>query len=290
MASVAQVLANRSNAQKSTGPRTPEGKALVAQNAVKHGLLAQRGVVKGEDPGEFALYREGMLEDLEPAGSVETILAERVVHLAWRLRRAERLEGAAWDVLEAQRVAKMKDQPGESDIPDEEEAVLARMVVQDFGKHKLLDQLLGYERRIENSLYRTMNELRKERILREVERSEYRLQAGQESVASAVPTPPSPPDEKVCGAHPTGETPNGVTTNGAEAEGYSCETKPIGVSSCEDRGSCDATVEEIGRGRPSYEETPNGVTTNGAQGEGQSCETKPNEVASEKAQVTSQPG
>ena len=150
-------------------------------------------VVKGEDPGEFALYREGMLEDLDPVGSVEAILAERVVNLAWRLRRAERLEGAAWDVLEAQHATKSAASArakggtrAEGQAQDDEEALLARMIVEDFGDSKLLDQLLGYERRIENSLYRTMNELRKERILREVERSEYRLQAGQESVASAV--------------------------------------------------------------------------------------------------------
>ena len=55
MTTEAQVLANRSNAQKSTGPRTPEGKAAVAQNAVQHGLLAQEVVIKGEDPQEFAL-------------------------------------------------------------------------------------------------------------------------------------------------------------------------------------------------------------------------------------------
>ena len=41
MASVAQTIANRLNARKSTGPRTPEGKAVVSQNAVKHGLLAR---------------------------------------------------------------------------------------------------------------------------------------------------------------------------------------------------------------------------------------------------------
>jgi hypothetical protein len=41
MATDAQVAANRLNAQESTGPRTTEGKAVVAQNAVKHGLLAR---------------------------------------------------------------------------------------------------------------------------------------------------------------------------------------------------------------------------------------------------------
>ena len=47
MASEAQIQANRANAQKSTGPRTAEGKATVAQNAVKHGLRAEQMVIKG---------------------------------------------------------------------------------------------------------------------------------------------------------------------------------------------------------------------------------------------------
>ena len=49
MATEAQVAANRLNAQKSSGPRTAEGKAVVAQNAVKHGLLAREGVLRGKD-------------------------------------------------------------------------------------------------------------------------------------------------------------------------------------------------------------------------------------------------
>ena len=51
MASDAQIEANRANAQKSTGPRTAEGKAKVAPNAIKHGLLAEQVVVKDEAPG-----------------------------------------------------------------------------------------------------------------------------------------------------------------------------------------------------------------------------------------------
>ena len=54
MTTEAQIEANRANAQKSTGPRTPEGKATVAQNAVKHGLLARTAVLHGEDWEEHA--------------------------------------------------------------------------------------------------------------------------------------------------------------------------------------------------------------------------------------------
>ena len=53
MTTQAQTAANRINSQKSTGPRTAEGKAVVSQNAVKHGLLAREAVIRGEDPGEF---------------------------------------------------------------------------------------------------------------------------------------------------------------------------------------------------------------------------------------------
>ncbi|MBN2128115.1 MAG: hypothetical protein JW741_01410, partial [Sedimentisphaerales bacterium] len=90
MVTEAQMAANRLNAQKSTGPRTAEGKAKVAQNAVKHGLLARDAVIRGEDPDEFALFRDEMLDELAPVGALESMLAGRIVGLAWRLRRAER--------------------------------------------------------------------------------------------------------------------------------------------------------------------------------------------------------
>ena len=100
MTSTAQVNANRANAQKSTGPRTAQGKAVAAQNAVRHGLLAKEVVIKGEDPGEFEFYREQMLAELAPAGQMESMLAQRIVGLSWRLRRAERLQTAAFDKVE----------------------------------------------------------------------------------------------------------------------------------------------------------------------------------------------
>jgi hypothetical protein len=170
MASVAQIQANRSNAQKSTGPRTAEGKAAASRNAVKHGLLAEQVVIHGEDPAEFDLYREGMLTELAPEGVVEAMLAERAVSLAWRLRRAERLQSAVFATVYRENANDvvlwpkhgLPIQPG----PDEDEVILGQVVMTDFARAQVLDRLLVHERRIESSLYRTMAELRREREAR----------------------------------------------------------------------------------------------------------------------------
>jgi hypothetical protein len=53
MATKAQIRANRRNAQKSTGPRTPQGKAVVSQNAIKHGLFARQDVISSESQADF---------------------------------------------------------------------------------------------------------------------------------------------------------------------------------------------------------------------------------------------
>ncbi len=87
MAAVAQVEANRANAQKSTGPRTPAGKAQVAQNALKHGLFARETVIRGEDQDEFEMFRENLLSQLIPGSPLEEILGERIVDLTWHAGR-----------------------------------------------------------------------------------------------------------------------------------------------------------------------------------------------------------
>jgi hypothetical protein len=49
MTSDKKAQTNRQNALKSTGPKTPEGKASVRHNALKHGLLAQEVLLPEED-------------------------------------------------------------------------------------------------------------------------------------------------------------------------------------------------------------------------------------------------
>jgi len=84
MSSESQILANRLNARKSTGPKTPQGKALVAQNALKHGLSARRDVITAESQADFDLHRDTLLAELDPQTPMESFLADRIVSLSWK--------------------------------------------------------------------------------------------------------------------------------------------------------------------------------------------------------------
>ena len=90
----ARAAASRRNGAKSCGPKTPAGKARSAQNALKHGLRAQKFVVLGdEDPQAFAALEAALIEELAPAGALQGLLAARIARAAWRLERADRIEG-----------------------------------------------------------------------------------------------------------------------------------------------------------------------------------------------------
>jgi len=101
MVTEAQILANRRNAQKSTGPRTIEGKAAVSQNAVQHGFSARQDVISSESQVDFDQYRDRILAELDPASPMESMLAERIVGLSWRLKRICSIQNQAIDALNA---------------------------------------------------------------------------------------------------------------------------------------------------------------------------------------------
>jgi hypothetical protein len=90
--------ASRKNGAKSCGPKTPEGKARSAQNALKHGLRSQKHVVlPGESAAEFEALEAAIIEELAPQGALQAVLARRVVAAAWRLERAERIEAGLFE-------------------------------------------------------------------------------------------------------------------------------------------------------------------------------------------------
>jgi len=91
--SSARAAASRKNGARSRGPKTAEGKARSAQNALKHGLRAQKHVVLPEENGgEFAALEAALIEELSPVGPLQAVLAQRIAVAAWRLARADRIE------------------------------------------------------------------------------------------------------------------------------------------------------------------------------------------------------
>src|SRR5208283_3533917 len=88
-----QFAANRANAAKSSGPRTPEGKARSAQNARKHGFAAANyTVVRLEDFQEVANLKDDAVDVYQPVNSQEMFAVERIALTQLALLRAARLE------------------------------------------------------------------------------------------------------------------------------------------------------------------------------------------------------
>lgn len=94
MASEAQINANKLNAQKSTGPKSPEGKAVSSRNATTHGLTAKAVIIDGENPLVFEAVRDRLFVEFGPETLIEAELVEQLAGILWRLRRAPVFEAA----------------------------------------------------------------------------------------------------------------------------------------------------------------------------------------------------
>jgi hypothetical protein len=188
MATTAQIFANRLNSKQSTGPQTAEGKAVVSKNAVKHGLFAAEAVITGENPAEYEAYHDQFLAEWKPVGMTETMLAERIVSLAWRLQRVERMQNQAIDHLIEHQITDPKARrkrecyylnqgirPGDPRF-DLDRLPLGRIATSDWSNGMVLDRMMMYERRIENSVIKMMKELKRFQVIRRIERQEVEKQ------------------------------------------------------------------------------------------------------------------
>jgi hypothetical protein len=85
-----QFLANRRNARRSAGPRTPGGKARSSANAFRHGLRASRFVTVLERSSKFEELRARIIDEWKPRSISEEIEVNRLAHAYWQLERAQR--------------------------------------------------------------------------------------------------------------------------------------------------------------------------------------------------------
>jgi len=96
MATVKQTAANRMNAQKSTGPRTTEGKAASRYNALKHGIFATTQIMFDEKAEDLAELAAEYHEHHSPADPDARFLVDTLIANEWRLRRLRRVEAELW--------------------------------------------------------------------------------------------------------------------------------------------------------------------------------------------------
>lgn len=189
MTSERQAAANRRNALRSTGPNTPEGKEHAKLNALRHGLRAETLVLPDEDPAEFERFQQALIAELAPAGELEAVLVERIVVLAWRLRRVGRIEARVFVYCDQSQVARAARGKVQSIRNRLQEQLLARSVLPEdqqayrqasleaeqaerqaeasrptqaaaFGdENNLLANVSRYETTLERSLFKALHEL-----------------------------------------------------------------------------------------------------------------------------------
>src|SRR5713226_7448350 len=148
-----KIEANRQNAQHSTGPRTPQGRAAVRLNGLKHGLCAETIVVPGEDPAELEALLEAYRAERQAASPTDEFLVRQLAMADWRLLRLHRVEAAFHNF----RHKELSDTRRE-DL-DLDDTRLAWIAMRDAGPKSVLASFHRYEIRLERSARNARQEL-----------------------------------------------------------------------------------------------------------------------------------
>jgi hypothetical protein len=97
MATENQIAANRRNAEKSTGPRTEEGKAHSSANSLKTGIFAKSEVISFENREDYEALIARLCAEFDPATQEEQSLLDAAIRYEWMSRRYAMAEAAAWE-------------------------------------------------------------------------------------------------------------------------------------------------------------------------------------------------
>jgi len=210
-ATEAQINANRENAQKSTGPRSTQGKAASNRNGLTHGLCAGKHILPGEDPGDFLFLVQDLFNTFRPVGEAEEKPVLRIAAGQWRLDRAFPMEAGLYrdrladvakkDKAHEEQYARDKESAGKygdpvppPPTPPDEGDLLARAFIADCAGPNSLTKLARYEGAIERSIDRSLRQLKAFQAARNTPGS---------GANQSAPEPVSPPSKtEICKANP----------------------------------------------------------------------------------------
>ena len=147
MASPAQITANRANAQKSTGPRSVEGKSASRFNALKHGIDAASIVIPGEDPADYDALVAQYHHEYHPQSASESFHVDTMIRADWHKRRLQNVEADLYHTI-------LAESPGNS---------LAAVLLAESPAAKLLVRVQRQIAAFERTWHRANTELRRVR-------------------------------------------------------------------------------------------------------------------------------
>src|SRR3954451_18752567 len=205
MATAKQIAANRRNAQKSTGPKTEEGKAKSRLNALQHGLGAIHVPLPHEDPNELPHILAGLMETHYAANAQEQMLVHNIASAYLRIQRSSRFEAA----LMNGHILMVKGKYGKSLEPRSDDDMGAILAMADGNLENAFMLLDRYEKRAQSAYYKGIEMLRKlqndrkrepVRQMREEETKQRYLRRTVAPISRVPPTPVASFGAVPCGA------------------------------------------------------------------------------------------
>src|SRR5271155_3257347 len=163
MISEKQLAANRRNAERSTGPRTEEGKKVSALNARRHNLTGQVTAMTEADRIMHDAFSASIIESLAPEGAMEPQLAQRIATDSWRLNRISAVEDNLFALGH-----NAKSNEVETDDPEIHAALTAAKVFK--FESKQLQLLTLYDQRINRNIQKNLATLQALQAARLVKR------------------------------------------------------------------------------------------------------------------------
>jgi hypothetical protein len=180
MSTSAQILANRQNAARSSGPTSPEGRQISSRNSTRHGLTGVFNVLPHEDAADFTGLAARLRNEFQPEGENEEFLVDQMIQSRCRLLRIQRLEALAFEQI--------LTEPGSGADPD------ARILGAICASGNALDKLRRYAAAAERSYYKALRELQNSRA-----REKKSDAAAAESLIDAIMNAPIPGFERGAG-------------------------------------------------------------------------------------------
>ncbi len=187
---------------KSTGPRTPEGKAIASMNAMRHGLTGRVVVLPTEDMNVYNAFCKELMADLAPETPLERQYAQTFCDTQWRLNRARSYEDSM--------LALGHFEHADSLVVDDPQALAALTAAKAFRENsKAFVNLSLYEQRLQRA---------QKEALRQLEELQTKRRAAQQIVL----------DEAARNPHKTKATQTVPDTNQFvySTAGIACEATP----------------------------------------------------------------